>query len=53
LGNRKIICGKLDEEVARMHREKIGVKLNQLTKEQADRIGVPVEGRYKRGNNRH
>ncbi|WP_428622826.1 adenosylhomocysteinase [Sedimenticola sp.] len=38
---------KLDEEVARLHLEKIGVKLTTLTQEQADYIGVPVEGPYK------
>ena len=38
---------KLDEEVARLHLEQIGVKLTKLTKEQADYIGVPVEGPYK------
>jgi adenosylhomocysteinase len=38
---------KLDEEVARLHLEKIGVKLTRLTKTQADYIGVPVEGPYK------
>ncbi len=37
----------LDEEVARLHLEKIGVKLTQLSQEQADYIGVPVEGPYK------
>lgn len=37
----------LDEEVARLHLEKIGVKLTQLTKDQANYIGVPVEGPYK------
>jgi adenosylhomocysteinase len=37
----------LDEEVARLHLEKLGVNLTQLTKEQADYIGVPVEGPYK------
>lgn len=37
----------LDEEVARLHLEKIGVKLTQLTQEQADYIGVPVNGPYK------
>jgi len=37
----------LDEKVARLHLEKIGVKLTKLTKEQADYIGVPVEGPYK------
>ena len=38
---------KLDEEVARLHLEKIGVKLTTLSKQQADYIGVPVEGPYK------
>ena len=37
----------LDEEVARLHLEKLGVKLTKLTQEQADYIGVPVEGPYK------
>ena len=38
---------KLDEEVARLHLEKIGVKLTTLSPRQADYIGVPVEGPYK------
>jgi len=38
---------KLDEEVARLHLEKIGVKLTKLTKKQADYLGVPAEGPYK------
>jgi len=38
---------KLDEEVARLHLAKLGVKLTKLTKDQADYIGVPVEGPYK------
>ena len=38
---------KLDEEVARLHLEKIGVKLTKLSAKQADYIGVPVEGPYK------
>jgi adenosylhomocysteinase len=37
----------LDEEVARLHLEKIGVKLTTLTKEQADYLGVALEGPYK------
>jgi len=37
----------LDEEVARLHLEKLGVNLTKLSKEQADYIGVPVEGPYK------
>jgi adenosylhomocysteinase len=38
---------QLDEEVARLHLDHLGVKLTKLTKEQADYIGVPVEGPYK------
>src|SRR5436190_3061711 len=38
---------KLDEEVARLHLEKIGVKLTRLTKKQADYLGVSVDGPYK------
>ncbi len=38
---------KLDEEVARLHLEKIGAKLTKLTQKQADYIGVPVDGPYK------
>ncbi len=38
---------KLDEEVARLHLEQIGVKLTTLTDEQAAYLGVPVEGPYK------
>lgn len=42
-----ILPKKLDEEVARLHLEKIGAKLTRLTKEQADYIGVDVDGPYK------
>jgi adenosylhomocysteinase len=38
---------KLDEEVARLHLDHLGVKLTKLTKDQADYLGVPVEGPYK------
>ena len=37
----------LDEKVARLHLEKLGVRLTELTPEQADYLGVPVEGPYK------
>ena len=37
----------LDEEVARLHLEQLGVKLTTLTPEQAEYLGVPVEGPYK------
>ncbi|MDR0533212.1 MAG: adenosylhomocysteinase [Verrucomicrobiales bacterium] len=42
-----ILPKKLDEEVARLHLKKIGVKLTKLTKRQADYIGVSVDGPYK------
>jgi adenosylhomocysteinase len=42
-----VLPKKLDEEVARLHLGKIGVKLTVLSQEQADYIGVPVEGPYK------
>jgi adenosylhomocysteinase len=42
-----ILPKHLDEEVARLHLDHLGVKLTKLTKEQADYIGVPVEGPYK------
>jgi len=38
---------RLDEEVARLHLAKVGVNLTQLTQQQAEYIGVPVEGPYK------
>jgi adenosylhomocysteinase len=37
----------LDEKVARLHLDKLGAKLTRLTAEQADYIGVPVEGPFK------
>ena len=42
-----VLPKSLDEEVARLHLEKIGVKLTKLTKEQADYISVDVNGPYK------
>ncbi len=38
---------RLDEEVARLHLEKIGVKLTRLTKKQADYLGISSDGPYK------
>lgn len=43
----------LDEKVARLHLEKIGVKLTKLSQGQADYIGVPVEGPYKSDHYRY
>ena len=37
----------LDEKVARLHLDKLGVKLSKLSQEQADYLGIPVEGPYK------
>ncbi|MGW9479939.1 adenosylhomocysteinase [Saccharomonospora azurea] len=42
-----VLPKKLDEKVARLHLDALGVKLTKLTKEQADYIGVDVEGPYK------
>lgn len=42
-----VLPKQLDEEVARLHLEKIGVKLTTLSQKQADYIGVKVEGPYK------
>ena len=42
-----ILPKKLDEKVARLHLKKIGAHLTTLSKEQADYIGVPVDGPYK------
>jgi adenosylhomocysteinase len=42
-----VLPKKLDEEVARLHIGKLGVKLTKLTAKQAEYIGVPVEGPYK------
>ena len=38
---------ELDEEVARLHLEKLGVKLTKLSKKQSDYIGIPINGPYK------
>src|SRR6202046_2601538 len=48
-----IVPKKLDEEVARLHLEKIGVKLTTLSKKQADYLGVAVEGPYKADHYRY
>jgi len=42
-----ILPKQLDEEVARLHLAKLGVKLTELSKDQADYLGIPVEGPYK------
>jgi adenosylhomocysteinase len=42
-----VLSKKLDEEVARLHLKKIGAKLTRLSQQQADYLGVPVDGPYK------
>ena len=42
-----VLSKKLDEEVARLHLEKIGVKLTELSQKQADYLSVPIDGPYK------
>lgn len=48
-----VLSKELDEEVARLHLEKLGVKLTKMTKEQADYIGIKKEGPYKSNNYRY
>jgi len=48
-----VLPKKLDEEVARLHLDKIGVKLTQLTKEQAEYLDVSSEGPYKPAHYRY
>ncbi len=48
-----ILPKKLDEEVARLHLEKIGVKLTRLTPKQAEYLGVDPDGPYKPGHYRY
>jgi adenosylhomocysteinase len=42
-----VLSKKLDEEVARLHLQKIGVKLTKLTQKQADYLGIPMDGPFK------
>ena len=50
-GLHEVQCGELlvqlDEEVARLHLAKLGVKLSELSTEQASYLGLPVDGPYK------
>ena len=52
-GDVKVLPKHLDEEVARLHLEKIGAKLTKLTKAQADYIGVSTEGPFKADHYRY
>ena len=42
-----VLPKKLDEKVAALHLDKLGVKLTKLTKKQSDYLGIPVEGPFK------
>jgi adenosylhomocysteinase len=42
-----VLPKRMDEEVARLHLDKLGVKLTKLSQEQADYLGIPVDGPYK------
>jgi adenosylhomocysteinase len=44
---------EIDEEVARLHLEKLGVKLTKLSAQQAAYLGIPAEGPYKPGYYRY
>ncbi|MEX0981664.1 MAG: adenosylhomocysteinase, partial [Bacteroidales bacterium] len=48
-----MLSKKLDEEVARLHLEQLGVKLTKLTDEQAAYLGVPKEGPFKSDHYRY
>jgi len=48
-----VLPKQLDEEVARLHLDKLGVKLTQLTAAQAEYLGIPVAGPYKPDNYRY
>ncbi|MFA5763920.1 MAG: adenosylhomocysteinase [archaeon] len=48
-----VLPKNLDEEVARLHLEQLGVKLTKLSQEQADYLGIPVQGPYKPNHYRY
>ncbi|MDW3217985.1 MAG: adenosylhomocysteinase [Acidimicrobiales bacterium] len=48
-----VLPKELDEEVARLHLDSLGVKLTQMSQEQADYLGVPVDGPYKPSHYRY
>jgi len=43
----RVVCGQLDEEVARLHLDRLGVKLTKLTPDQAEYLGISVNGPFK------
>ncbi|HSR41157.1 MAG TPA: adenosylhomocysteinase, partial [Longimicrobiales bacterium] len=48
-----VLPKKLDERVARLHLDQLGVRLTEMTEEQADYLGIPREGPYKPDYYRH
>ncbi len=48
-----LLSKKLDEDVARFHLEKLGIKLTKLTKKQSDYLGIPINGPYKSDHYRY
>ena len=48
-----ILPKKLDEEVARLHLDKLGVKLTRLSPKQSEYLGIPMDGPYKRDDYRY
>jgi len=48
-----VLPKQLDEKVARLHLQKIGVHLTELTPEQAEYLGIPTEGPYKPNHYRY
>jgi len=48
-----VLPKELDEKVARLHLGKLGVRLTKLSKDQADYLGLPVDGPYKPGHYRY
>ena len=48
-----VLPKSLDEKVARLHLGKLGAKLTVLSQEQADYLGVPIEGPYKSDSYRY
>jgi adenosylhomocysteinase len=48
-----VLSKQLDEKVARLHLDALGVRLTELTQDQADYLGVPVQGPYKPSHYRY
>jgi len=48
-----VLPKELDEEVARLHLDKLAVKLTKLSKKQSEYLGIPIEGPYKPNHYRY